>query len=164
VSDETRMGVTLDPWWKISQHANALQRPLALWRKAVWYKANPRSPAEMRSRFATAFPETPLLDAGQDPGWASAVSGARVIVLVYPDSIGLGFGRIERQVRRAAPAAKLELLNGRGRRMALDGRTRLALRARRLLEWTMTVELVAGGILVLSTPVLLLVDLMRGRG
>jgi hypothetical protein len=131
------------------------------WRAVIW-KANPRSAQYMRDLFADVVPGGVVVDAG--PGMAEALAIADRVLLLYPDAVGLGWRRIERAVRDAAPARRpIEVLNGRRRRFALDGRTRRALWLRRALERTMLVELVAGAAIVGCAPALWAVDALRGR-
>jgi hypothetical protein len=132
------------------------------YRRAVVWKANPRSPQYMRERFAEAAPDGTLVDAG--PGLADAVRGAERVLLLYPDAIGLGWGRIERTVLAAkAAGGGIEVLNGRRRRFGFDARTRRALRVRRVLERTMLAELLAAPVIVGLAPLLWLADALRGR-
>lgn len=163
MSGSVTIGIYCDPWAEIRTKANSFRNPLALWRKAVWYKANPRTVDDMRRRLAAICPAAQFIDTQADPHWRDALASAEVVVLVYPDSIGLGYAPLERAARRAATHASFSVVNGRSRHLHFDGRARFALRTRRFLEWTMLPELVAGAVILLATPILLAVDAARGR-
>jgi hypothetical protein len=131
--------------------------------KAVWYKANPRTSDYMKALFAQRYPGAKFLDTGAGPISAATLAGSSKIVLLYPDSIGLGYSKVERSVASNASHATIEVLNGRRRQFAFDRKSRWALRYRRFLEWTMLIECLAGIVLLLATPLLLLIDFIRGK-
>lgn len=139
------------------------ERPWLLWRKAIRFRANPRGADYMRALFAERYPDAKFVEVSREAEWWRAAEGAREIVFLYPDSIGLGFLPLERRVRELAPAARLSALNGRRRTYRLDTRIRRALRLRRFLEWTMLIEFGLGAALLTATPFLLAYDLARGR-
>jgi hypothetical protein len=149
----------LDPWEGLAEASPSLRRPRLLWRKAMWFKANPRSLAYMRALLAEHFPDATLLDVRAEPDWERAL-GSGPVVLLYPDAIGIGFGAIERRLLGRVPVT---VLNGRRRNFALDRATRRRLRLRRFLERTMLLEGVFGLGLLIATPFLLGFDLARGR-
>jgi hypothetical protein len=128
------------------------------WRGVI-HKANPRSEAYMRDLFAEVAPEGRLVAEG--PDLAAEVAGAERVILLYPDAIGLGWGGVERALRGAAP--KTEVLNGRRRHFALDGRALRELRLRRVLERTMLGELVMATLVLGLAVVLWPLDAVRGR-
>ncbi len=148
--------------------AEGLKRPpgrrlAAQYAYAVWYKANPRSEDYMRALMAERFPGAEWVRS-DDPGLKSRVADADRVVLLYPDSIGLGFMPIERLVlSHKSPLADVVVLNGRRREFRLNTATRLGLRLRRLLEWTMLPEMLMLPIFIIATPVLWTVDAVRGR-
>ncbi|MGB9115069.1 hypothetical protein [Bradyrhizobium sp.] len=148
---------------RIRQLPTSFRNPFGLWMKAVWYKANPRSSDYMKARFAECYPGSTFLNTGAGAISAAALAGSSKVVLLYPDSIGLGYSAIERAVARDAPHAAVEVLNGRRRQFAFDRKARWALRFRRFLEWTMLIECLAGVTLLLATPFLLLFDFLRGK-
>lgn len=129
--------------------------PLRVYRRAVLEKANPRSPDYMR-RLLDEHHGDDVTIVG-DPAEAAA---AREIVLLYPDAIGLGFGRLERRLPRGVP---VQVLTGRRRAFTLDARTRRRLRRRRFLERALVGEAIGLALAVAATPALLAVDLVRGR-
>lgn len=140
------------------------REPLALYRYAVWYKANPRRADYMRALAGELAPEAEWLDCREDAGWEAKAAEADHIILAYPDAIGLGLGRFERTVRRVKKSwTGIEVLNGRRRRFRLNGATRLGLKARRALEWSMAGELLFLPVFVVVTPVLWAIDRARGR-
>ena len=138
--------------------------PARLYRKAIWYRANPRNAEAMRRLLARWRPDARFIDIDDVPDWLNAVAGADHIVLLYPDSIGLGFSSIEIAVRRRKRAgAAISVLNGRGRQFLLDGRMSRRLVLHRLLEKTMLGEAAFTLLFLLTTPIVLAVDLARGR-
>jgi hypothetical protein len=157
------VGLFYDHWIRIRTVPNSFRNPLGLWKKAVWYRANPRSADYMKALLAERFPAATFVDVGSGPVAAHALLDASKIVLLFPDAIGLGYSPIERDVGRHAPLVSVDVLNGRKRQFAFDRRSRWAIRYRRGLEWMMLVECVMGGIIVIATPFLLLFDFARGR-
>jgi hypothetical protein len=157
------VGIFHDRWVRIRQLPTSFRNPFDLWMKAVWYKANPRSSDYMKALFAERYPGATFLDTGASTISVAEMAGSSKVVLLYPDSIGLGYSAIERAVARNAPHAAVEVLNGRRRQFAFDRKSRRALRCRRFLEWTMQIECFAGIVLLLATPFLLLFDFVRGK-
>jgi hypothetical protein len=157
------VGVFHDGWVRIRQLPTSFRNPFGLWMKAVCYKANPRSSDYMKALFAERYPASTFLDTATGPISAATIARSSKVVLLFPDSIGLGYSRIERKVARDAPHAAVEVLNGRRRQFVFNKRARRALRFRRFLEWTMLFEWLAGVALLLGTPFLLLFDFVRGK-
>lgn len=160
---ERTIGILFDPWVSIRQTPTSFRNPLRLWKKAVWYRANPRSDAYMKSLFSQRYPDAKLVTLGDRAFPADFDSRAAKIVLLYPDAIGLGFASLERRIARAIPNAAVEVLNGRKRQFVLDRRSRFDLVCRRFLEWTMLIEIASGLAILAVTPVLILVDAVRVR-
>jgi hypothetical protein len=158
------VGVYANPWPDpLAGSARPKGSIASLYRRGVQYKANPRDEAYMRALFAERYPDGVLIRADH-AAWRREVAGADTIVLVYPDSIGLGFRRIESAVRRAArPGATVRVLNGRRRDFEWTAAVRRQLYVRRMLERTMAVELVSVFAFLVVTPCLLAADLVRGR-
>jgi hypothetical protein len=152
-----------DPWRQAAADPLSLRHPWRLWRKAVWLRANPRDAGYMHALLAEQFPAVPFIDADGDSGWEAMVAGAATVVLLYPDSIGLGFMGLESRARRIAPNAGFIALNGRRRQFALDAAARRRLCMRRFFEWTMLLEFLMGVALVIATPFLWAFDCARGR-
>jgi hypothetical protein len=139
-------------------------KPLAQYRYAVWYKANPRGAGYMRALQQERFPAAEWVEARGQGDWLDRVSQAETVVLLYPDAIGLGFGAIERSVLSyKAKSAAVEVLNGRRRQFGLTSATRWRLRLRRFLEWTMLPEMAFIPVFIVVTPVLWMIDAVRGR-
>lgn len=141
----------------------SLRHPWRLWRKAIWFRANPRDTAYMQARLAEHFPEASFVDVDSDPDWPRKVDGATTVVLLYPDSIGLGFAGLESRARRLAPEAEFVVVNGRRRKFPFDSAARRRLYPRRFLEWTMLLEFFMGLGILIATPFLLVFDTVRGR-
>jgi hypothetical protein len=139
-------------------------KPLELYRYAVWYKANPRPVDYMRALQQECLPDAEWIDAGDQADWSERVSDADKIFLLYSDAIGLGFGAVERSVAQHKRRwANVEVLNGRRRTFRLNSATRVGLRLRRLLEWSMLPELLFLPVFVIVTPLLLAIDAVRRR-
>jgi hypothetical protein len=152
------------PWPRDGLVRQSGLRPLRQYRYAVWYKANPRSVAYMRTLLQERSPDAEWVDVQEEPGWAGRVSDADAVVLLYPDSIGLGFAAIEHAVfTRKRREAIVDVLNGRRRSFHLDRATRMTLGLRRFLERTMLAEFLFVPVFVIVTPVLWAFDAMRGR-
>ena len=133
------------------------------WKKLIFLKSNPRDFAYMERLFAEQYPEATVVDATRDADWACSIRDAKQVVLLYPDSIGLGFKPIEEQVLSLAPGAEIQVLSGRRRSFTFDSATSSALRWRRLLSYTMFPEFCMTVVFLIWTPVLLIVDLARGK-
>lgn len=159
----TTIALFRDPWAGLEDAPASPRRPLLLWRKAMWFKANPRSAEYMRARVAEVLPEAQFVDVAAEPRWASALAGADEVMLVYPDAIGIGFLGLERAVVGRVPRRAIRVLNGRRRVFPLDAKTHRRLVLHRVLERSMIIECVLGAIVLTATPVLFCVDLARGR-
>ena len=139
-------------------------KPFAQYRYAVWYKANPRSSAYMRALQQERVADAEWVDTGSDRDWRNRVDETDSIVLLFPDSIGLGFGKLEQEVFARKPDwADVRVLNGRRREFRLNGAVRLGLRIRRFLEWTMLPELLFIPVFMVLTLMFWAMDTMRGR-
>lgn len=135
-----------------------------LYRRAVWAKANPRDEEYMRALFAERYPGGVFVDADGGEDWRREVVDADTVVLLYPDSTGIGFSGLEREAARACKTwATLRALNGRRRDFVLSRATRRELRRRRLIEKAMLGEAVAVLVFAAATPFFVASDLLRGR-
>lgn len=158
------IGLFYTPW-----PAEAFERPLrsrlfAEYRYAVWYKSNPRGADYMRALLRERYPDAPMFDVRTGADWQAAVAQAKRVVILFPDAIGLGFSPLEREVAaRRCTFATIEVLNGRRRQFRLNGATRLGLRLRRAIEWSMLGEFLFLPVFLIATPVLLAIDAIRGR-
>jgi hypothetical protein len=157
-------GVFYSPWPPGFSMATPSNGSLKVkWRKLLFLKSNPRDLGYMQRLFEEQHPGARLIDATKETKWPALLEGADRIVLLYPDPIGLGFGPVEKELRSTAPKANIEVLNGRRRRFALDAQTSSALRWRRFLSYTMLPEFAMTAAFLLWTPVLLVVDALRGK-
>jgi len=150
-----------EKWWGSKQRP---RNPFELYRRGLWYKANPRQKAYMRTLFGERYPRGQFVDVKSDGAWRVRVENAEAVILLYPDAIGLGFSGLERYVRgRRNEKSQLRILNGRRRDFALDNPARMALGIRRLLERTMLSEIVFTLFFIAVTPLFLGIDWVRGR-
>lgn len=99
--------------------------------RVVCQRSHPRSKEYMLSLLQEKFPGTQLIDLEQPRS-----SGQ--IILLYPDSIGLGWWKVERRLSRSH---KLVVLNGRRRVFEFTPSVRRMLLLRRFLEMTFLPEM-----------------------
>ncbi|MEE2753638.1 MAG: methyltransferase domain-containing protein [Candidatus Latescibacterota bacterium] len=91
-----------------------------------------------------------------------AVDRYQEITLLYPDAIGIGWGAIERELRRLG--IPLTVLNGRGRSFVLDRNTRRSLRFRRFLERVWGAEILFSAVFFTTLPGILIIDALKSAG
>jgi hypothetical protein len=139
--------------------------PITAYRKVLWQKSNPRSEQYMRDLFFERYPDGEFVVVQDGESVARRLAGARQIVLLYPDAIGLGFGGVETAALRVAARSgmRVRALNGRRREFELDGRALRALRLRRVLERYMLGELAITIGFIMATPFLVFADFVRGK-
>jgi hypothetical protein len=160
------IGIFFSPWnpYLSTASAKRSRNPLTMYRRAFWYKANPRDVTYMKRLFTEHFQEGMFINVDEDPLWRDKLSDVDTVALLYPDAIGQGFYRLENEVqRKKRKSAAMRALNGRRRGFLLTRSTLLGLRIRRILERWMVGELMALILFVLITPVFLLKDLLRGH-
>lgn len=88
----------------------------------------------------------------------------RDVVFLWPDAIGVGWRGIEGDVFRRLPAsARVMVLNGRRRYFNMREHGRAGFLWRRTLDKTFAFEFVFLAGFLLGSPVLALVDRVRGR-
>ena len=85
----------------------------------------------------------------------------RMAVVVSLALLGSGIASAQRS--KEPDWAAVEVLHGRRREYRLNSATRLGLRLRRLLEWTMLPELLFVPVFIVVTPLLWTIDAVRGR-
>lgn len=158
-------GIFSFPWpIDIATSPTNRRNPLQLYRKALWYKANPRPEAYMNALFRSRWPDGIFINADREKDWVERAAKADRIAVLYPDAIGQGFQKLE---TRALACAKhrnnVVALNGRRREFPLDGKTLRQLRIRRLIEKTFLGEAMITPLFLIATPVLFVIDLLRGR-
>jgi len=161
----TDIGLYYNPWKKdYSEGPLDRRTPIELYRKAVWFKANPRSADYMKELFKNNYPEGLFVDTNDNPDWIDSLSGKNNIILLYPDSTGLYFSGFEKSVfRRIAPGCEPVALNGRKRTFSLNRKTLSELRLRRFIERFMIGELIAVCGFMIITPAFVITDFLRGR-
>ena len=130
------------------------------WRRHLLANAAPRDAGYMEALFRGHFPDTPLMTLDDRPA-RSSIGDAKIAVLLFPDAIGLDFGRIERLLD--SWNVRMVGLNGRGRFFPLDAHNRRRLCLRRLLERTRAPEFAFLLVAIIATPAFVLIDLARGR-
>lgn len=132
-------------------------------RKSMFSRANPRDAEYMCSLCEERWGDAEFVEIESATAHDS-IQRADIIVILYPDAIGQGFAKVERDIARLKHAkAEVRVLNGRRREFPLSAATLRSLRLRRFLERTMLGESLFTALFLLITPVLLLVDLATGR-
>ncbi len=155
------IGIFHNPWRTEYEPRKSLAE---LYRRAVWLKANPRSQSYMKELFSERYPQGRFINVDEQSGWTEYVSSADTVVMLYPDSIGIGFSPIESTVKKQKKTwAVVRALNGRRREFLLKRQTARQLRLRRFLERSMLGEAVAVVAFMAITPLFLVSDLVRGR-
>lgn len=159
--DKKIIGVFHNPWRAEYDTDKSLAE---LYERALWLKANPRSEDYMMKLFAQRYPQGLFINADEQPDWAGRISSADLIVLLYPDAIGIKFSPIESLVKsKKNYRATVRALNGRRRDFILSRRAIRQLRLRRFLERSMLGEALAIVAFMAVTPFFVISDLVRGR-
>lgn len=136
----------------------------AKYRRLIWYTAAPRPEDYMRDLFHDAMSDGVFVRIDPEGQWKRRAASADVVVLLYPDAIGLGYLPVERQIARVRKAwAAVRVLNGRRRGFLLTPSVLAGLWLRRMLSRLLVGELVFTVFFVLITPIFLLLDLLRER-
>ena len=136
---------------------------LALWRRHLLANAAVRDREYMLALFSSHFPDCPLISMTDEKTPVPEIESADNVVLLFPDSIGLDFGVIERSIASRWPAKRLFALNGRRRFFRLDAPMRRRMAIRRFLEKSRIPEVGLSVVFIVATPFLALMDLVRGH-
>jgi hypothetical protein len=159
------LGIFSNPWPEEYGKVPLKQGTLwQLYHKAVWFKANPRSEEYMKMLFLAHWPDGDYMNVDQDSNWRERVLSADIVILLYPDAIGLGFRGLEFRLfslKRTWTAVRI--INGRKREFLLNPSILLRLYLRRFLERWMLVETLAIFLFLIATPILLMVDWVEGH-
>src|SRR5215813_960024 len=135
---------------------------LAVWRRHVVANAEVRPRDYMEALFTASFPGGSLVLVDEELPIDRLVE-ADTIVLLFPDSIGIDCRRLEREVCSRWPLKRILALNGRRRLFRLDNEMRRRLALRRFLEAYRLPEFGFLLIFVFVAPLLVLLDVFRGR-
>ena len=155
------IGIFLNPWdVSFGKERLKTKTPVVLYRKAVWYKANPRDEAYMKKIFMEKYPDGKFVDISTESQWEKILRDADDIVLLYPDSTGLGFRRLEEKMKEKK---SIVIINGRKRKLDFTSHIKRKLYLKRILEWSMIGEVCYTLVFLLVTPVLLGIDILKGR-
>jgi hypothetical protein len=124
----------------------------------------PRDESYMRQLFAKHYPQGKFVNADKEETWRQLLKDADAVVLLYPDAIGFGFSKLERETRKLkSPLAALRFLNGRTRTMLLSRTVRRQLALRRLIIRFFVFELLTVIPFFAATLWFACVDVVRGR-
>ena len=134
---------TQKPWWL----------PIKLY-NVIYQRSNPRTQEYMLALLSEKFPDAELISKGD-----SYQMGR--IVLLYPDSIGLGWSGLEKEYIKKFK--EVNVLNGRKRYFSLTAVARNKLLLRRILEVTFLPEFIFAPCLLVTGSILAIKDKMAGR-
>lgn len=158
-------GIFRDPW--SANHGTKLRNNgglTDLYRKGVRLKANPRGEDYMKALFLGRWPDGIYANTEQDSTWRELVRSADVVILLYPDALGLGLGALELELLRLArQGTDVGVLNGRKREFSLNYSSLPGLYLRRIMERGMLGEFLALFLFSITTPILLVLDWTRGH-
>ena len=155
------VGVYYYPWPEdFSLATPSRGNPLLKWKKAIWFKSNPRPVEYMKREFHERWPAGVFVNAGTNANWRKELGMAKEVVLLYPDAIGLGYMPLERAVKSKS-GCEVTVLNGRKRLFPFSGEARRALYWRRFLQYSMAPEILITVIFVILSPVFWVADLFR---
>ena len=152
------LALLYDPWPRsFGDDRGWWQRLTARLARSQFSRANPRDANYMRALCVEKWGGAEIVDLAS-ASTPDLIRRADLVVLLYPDAIGQGFTRIERDVQRLKHgAAEMRALNGRRRDF------RLSPSVRRWLERTMLTECLFAVAFLLVTPILLIIDFASGR-
>lgn len=149
------LGIYYDFWSQKNEHT-----PWGIYWKGLKHKSNPRTRQYMEKLLIDKFPGAKIYEVKPNELIPqSLIASSDQVVLLYPDAIGLGFRKIEKSLQLSRSPA---VLNGRKRCFNLDTKTKVRLYYRRFLARTMLPEMLFTLLFLVSTPVLLAIDLLRG--
>lgn len=146
-----------------------LGKGLRLLNQAMQARANPRPMVYMQqlAREHLGYSEQDHWLEVKNPKNLSEVSLSDYyeIILVWPDALGLNWNAIENKILATTDAnsSSLTVLNGRRRVFPYTPATRRKVRLHRFLEKYWIGELLFSLYFTIITPILLLIDLFRGR-
>jgi hypothetical protein len=128
--------------------------PQKLW-KVVCCRANPRPFEYMKSALESIYPEAEIMLLEDIP------PALKKVILMYPDSIGLGQGSLESYLTKRG--VELFILNGRKRHFELTSSVRRKLRLKRFLETSFLFEFLGLLFLLIFASLSTIKDKMMGR-
>lgn len=121
--------------------------------RVVCQRANPRSKEYMQNLLSENFPNHKLISPDN-------ITNADDVVLLYPDSIGLGWGSIERKIKNISK--NIQVLNGRKRKFILNSKIQSQLNLRRLLEITFLPEIILTPFILFYSVLITIKDMIIG--
>ncbi len=131
------------PWWL----------PIKLY-SVICQRSNPRTQEYMLALLREKFPAAELISEGD-----SYQMGR--IILLYPDAIGLGWGKLEKKYIKKFK--EVNVLNGRKQCFPLTSMVRNKLLFRRMLEITFLPEFIFAPCLLVTGSILAIKDKIVGR-
>lgn len=134
---------THKPWWL----------PVKLY-NVVCQRSNPRTKEYMLDLLREKFPDAELISADN-------LHQTGTLVLLYPDAIGLGWGKLEKKCFKIFK--EVSVLNGRRRCFNLTYMGHNKLLLRRVLEATFLPELIIAPLLLIYGVILAIKDKIEGK-
>jgi hypothetical protein len=126
----------------------------------------PRTLEYSKQILGELMPEVESIVSIESPSELAAMNwhSIETLVLLWPDSNGLGWGKVERLLRaHLSSVSEIWIINGRRRRLKFGGRTYRRLLWRRRIEQSLIVNLLCTGSLLTLGSFFWAADLFRGR-
>ncbi len=136
-----------------------------IYNKGVHFKSNPRSLEYMEDLATKKFEDIEIKNIlNEDELNNIDLDKYSEIVLLYPDAIGLGWSKIDNYIsKNFNQMKKITILNGRRRVIVFNSNNLFGLRFKRFLEKALIVETIFTIYFVVSTPFLIIKDLLHGK-
>lgn len=136
-----------------------------IYNKGVHFKSNPRTFEYMKDLAEEKLDNCEIINL-KDPSELKNIDFDQYneIVLLYPDSTGLGWQKIEAfMLNHVNEMKNIYMINGRRRKIVFNKVNLLSLRFRRFLERSLFGEILFTLFFIVVTPVLLIKDLINGK-
>lgn len=136
-----------------------------IYNKGVHFKSNPKNLDYLKMILKNKINDFEIVTIKNESGLNTIdFDKYDEIVLLYPDSIGLGWRNVENLLFKKTDEMKnICMINGRGRTIIFNKVNLFSLRVRRFLEKTLLAEIIFTLFFVVFTPVLLIRDLFNGK-
>ncbi len=136
-----------------------------IYHKGVHFKSNPRTFEYLTSKLKDKITNSDVVILTDMADLEKIDFDAyEKIILLYPDSTGLGWYAIERIILKNVNEMKnIYIINGRGRKIVFNKLNLMSLRIKRCLERSLLGEIIFTVFFIVSTPFLLIKDLINGK-
>jgi len=147
----------------LKKTTSIFQKILRKYHTAIQWRSNPRPEDYMRLLFESQCEGSEFISLKTSSDTPDLKDYDQVILL-YPDSIGLGFSKLEKHcLTNTSNGTDIMALNGRKRLFKLDTKTLYRLRFKRFIERSLLPELLFMAVFIIITPFLWAIDSLRGR-